>query len=240
MRACPRSSRSCVIGDATRWRTRSHPIAVVSFAGALAIATAACATDDGYFPAARPDAPQARTEGAGRGRDAGASGIDGLRDTVLPADGSSDAPDAANTNSKRACRFSELHRGGYCYFVPGFRYMTFAEGRRLCRIRGGEAATIESAVDNKLIYGLLPRLSSGAWIGLRRTTSGATFGWIDKSGSGFRNWARGEPNNEKGVERCAMIWGPAITKPALRGAWNDTNCETPGRDSIVCRRRAKP
>lgn len=226
-----------------RSRTLRHLAPLV--AGALAMTAVACSpAQETYFPPAHPDrgSPPPRPD-VGRARHDGGpfnpsddAGVGGAAPDSAPATPDGAAPDA----TKDPCDLFESFSKGYCYFTPGFRYMTFNEGRALCRIRGGEVATIENVADNKMIYSMLPYLSYGAWIGLQRVPNGKAFSWLDKSKARFRHWAAGEPNNEKGVERCAIMWGPRISKASLRGRWNDTNCTSPGRDTVVCRRKVKP
>lgn len=197
-----------------------------NLAAAILIAVAVAACNGGTVTAYDPRTAWKGTTQTGSAADGGASAGSDSR--------TGDGGSASGSDSGGPCKLFERYHGGYCYFAPGFRWMTFSEGRALCRIQGGEVATIDSAAVDKIAYGLLPHLSSAAWIGLRRKPNDKRFGWLDGKKASYRNWAPGEPNNSKGRENCVVLWGPYIRAP-LRSHWNDASC-TAGYDSVICRR----
>ena len=61
------------------------------------------------------------------------------------------------------------------------------------------------------------------WVGARRDENNLdTFLWTDGSVMDYESWAKNEPNNQKGVEYCALSgWGTATN-------WNDGTCNSAG------------
>ncbi|XP_070696447.1 C-type mannose receptor 2-like [Pempheris klunzingeri] len=105
------------------------------------------------------------------------------------------------------------------------------EAQSYCREQYTDLATIHSMKDVDILNNVanLSRMvysedSYRAWIGLyddldswRWSLSNTSF--YKYGEKEFRRWASGEPNNEKGNERCTQIYHD--------GRWNDVNCDTP-------------
>jgi hypothetical protein len=148
-----------------------------------------------------------------------------------PADGPSrvDAPSP--------CGAGETHSGGHCYsVVSGGAPMMYPIARQQCQKSGALPASVNTAAEHALVYGLVGSSSQGAWIGLLRTGSGkGDFVWESGASVSYTQWAAGEPNNDGGAENCVLIWGPGVSNPQLPSRWNDAPCHVP-RDTVVCER----
>lgn len=153
-------------------------------------------------------------------------------DAGLSADGGGWGPLA---DGGRPCEGLEQRFEGRCYFAAGVKWLTYEAGKQLCASHGAEPVSLDSEAENEFVFKLLPHANSAAWIGLRRTAAG-DFRWESGAALGYARWADGEPNNEGGKERCAVLWGPGLSTAALRGRWNDAPCESPGRDTVICER----
>ena len=88
---------------------------------------------------------------------------------------------------------------------------------------GGNLATVNNAAENTWIvstfsnFGGIPR---GLWIGLTDAVSEGTFVWASGEPVVYTNWARGEPNNNGGIEDWAEILYPNDTAGRFPH-WND-------------------
>ncbi|KAM5158316.1 macrophage mannose receptor 1-like [Mantella aurantiaca] len=60
------------------------------------------------------------------------------------------------------------------------------------------------------------------WIGLENSDPDEGYQWSDGSPLVYQNWDYGEPNNQHGVEHCAVL-----KKSHYRMFWNDVHCEHP-------------
>ena len=133
------------------------------------------------------------------------------------------------------CQGKESYFQGYCYLAVGYKWMDYLSASKLCAANQGQVASVLSQAENQFIFSMLPALNSAAWIGLRRKTG--QFTWVDGQAKGYMNWASGEPNNENGDEECVVMWGPNLKQTSWHGKWNDTSCTTPGRDTVICKRK---
>lgn len=122
-----------------------------------------------------------------------------------------------------------------CYYVDASGKRTYDEARRACAGRGAEVVEIDTPAEDAFVYRLLPPSSSAAWIGLRRVGTSGRFAWA-RGPATYRNWDAGEPNNQKGIENCVVLWGPALRHPSRRAHWNDVPCAAVPRSVVICER----
>jgi len=148
------------------------------------------------------------------------------------ADGGSRPPDDGGTT----CEGIEQPFESSCYFAAGVKWLSYEAAQQLCASHGAKPVSVDSEGENSFVFRLLPPANQAAWIGLRRSGTSGGFRWEGGVAPGYQRWASGEPNNEGGKERCAVIWGPGLAVEALRGRWNDVPCEEPGRDTVICER----
>jgi hypothetical protein len=96
--------------------------------------------------------------------------------------------------------------------------------------KGGHLATISSAAENNIVYGLvkddkfwIPEnwgSGTGPWIGLQRL--GNSWQWITGEKLTYMNWAPGEPNPPSSKEDVAVLSGHTPSGRALKGpTWDD-------------------
>jgi hypothetical protein len=145
------------------------------------------------------------------------------------------SPSPLDSGPPNNCTAQETYFNGHCYLLTGVKWIDYATATQLCAMNNGQVASIQSAAENKFVFGLLHFANQAVWIGLKR--QGQNFAWVDGSAVGYLNWAPGEPNNEDGTENCSVMWGPALKNAAWHGLWNDVPCGDPGRDTVVCKRK---
>jgi len=151
-------------------------------------------------------------------------------------------PDVGKVDAASKCASGESYYGGHCYRVTGIKYISWATGKTMCQGQTPpmELVTITSAGENQFVFNLLPALNQTAWIGLKRTGSGATdFAWDSGNPVTYWNWASGEPSNDGGIENCVLMWGPHLSNTTLISYWNDMPCDpstTAKVDAVICER----
>ncbi|KAK2863599.1 hypothetical protein Q5P01_003132 [Channa striata] len=117
-----------------------------------------------------------------------------------------------------------------------YEHKNLTEARSYCREHYTDLATVETLEDvntltamanlSQMIYS---SNNYRAWIGLYDDVNSWRWSLADAAfykpeEADFKNWADGEPNNDRSVERCADMYG--------NGFWNDEDCEMPF--SSVC------
>ncbi|XP_072050976.1 uncharacterized protein [Amphiura filiformis] len=109
-----------------------------------------------------------------------------------------------------------LYRG-HCY-----RYFsistTWTVARDHCRGLGGDLASIHSAEENSIIYGLI---SSDVWIGGNDMSREGDFQWSDGSRFGFTNWYYPQPDNSNNEDCVHLLYR---SDPTYAKKWNDLTC----------------
>uniref|UniRef100_A0A8C6SE95 C-type lectin domain-containing protein n=1 Tax=Neogobius melanostomus TaxID=47308 RepID=A0A8C6SE95_9GOBI len=102
-----------------------------------------------------------------------------------------------------------------CYHPLKFFFinttLNWNDASTYCKQHHDSLATIKSMVENNQ----LATFPAGGWIGLADLPKNP-WQWIG-SGSRFTNWATGQPDNNNGVEHCAIMDADSL--------WRDENCE---------------
>lgn len=87
---------------------------------------------------------------------------------------------------------------------------------------GGHLVTVDDDTENTWVYtafSLFGGVQRGLWIGLNDQALERSFVWANGSGSTYRNWASGEPNNA-GDEDFVFIYPP---NEGRGPTWNDSS-----------------
>lgn len=110
---------------------------------------------------------------------------------------------------------------GHVYFLLDCASWTKsqAEANRL----GGHLVTINDQAENDWVYDQFSRMNGelrNLWIGLNDAQSEGAMQWASGQTSDYTNWSPAEPNNVKGEEHFAAIWGPYDEFEYVR-LWND-------------------
>ena len=135
------------------------------------------------------------------------------------------------------CVGQEFPFNGHCYSMLGYKWIDFATAKAICAQVKAQVASIGSAAENDFIFSLMPLFVQSAWIGLERKPGNLSeFTWPSGEPVTFKKWTPGEPNNSKGIEQCAIMFGAYKNDPSLHGKWNDVPCVEPPRDSVICER----
>ncbi|GFO00448.1 macrophage mannose receptor 1 [Plakobranchus ocellatus] len=96
------------------------------------------------------------------------------------------------------------------------------QAQSVCESQGGSLVTIHDQATNDFLFTVLlsnkaANVDSGFWIGLRDSTVGGGFIWIDDSALDFQAWAYQQPNSFTLVESC----GEALIESKR---WRLENC----------------
>ncbi|KAM5158317.1 macrophage mannose receptor 1-like [Mantella aurantiaca] len=104
------------------------------------------------------------------------------------------------------------------YIGPKEERKSWFEAREFCRAIGGDLLSVNSKQDeDTLLRMLLMRLQF--WIGLENSDPDEGFQWSDGSPLVYQTWSYGEPNNQQGIEHCAVL------RISYSLFWNDVPCE---------------
>jgi len=117
------------------------------------------------------------------------------------------------------CEFPWIQPGNDspCYAVST-EALNFYNADKFCATHGGFLAEPRTAEETNLIE-LFVMPEGNYWIGLTDLADEGAFVWgTDYSAPDYTNWISGQPDNEKGDEDCAHLYG----KDGLQ--WNDAPC----------------
>ncbi|XP_064597162.1 LOW QUALITY PROTEIN: macrophage mannose receptor 1-like [Liolophura sinensis] len=116
---------------------------------------------------------------------------------------------------------------GMCYFVSVSDKKTWYEARDWCHQNGAHLTSIHSKTENDVLTSLTAKLTYGIyWIGLNSLNLDG-FKWSDSTMVEFVNWAKNEPNDGYGGQRCVDFYN-------FNGGWNDDNCAD--KNEFICRK----
>ncbi|XP_028395588.1 macrophage mannose receptor 1-like [Dendronephthya gigantea] len=158
----------------------------------------------------------------------------GLPDLTTPTAGT--LPPTKLITSK-GCPKNWKEHGNSCYLFVNptlkIRLMSWQDSKANCLGYGADLVSIHDSSEVNFINQETSKLSTfWFWIGLyrKKTTNDAKVGWIWSDGSNLTNpqWARGEPNNYRGNEKCGEIH----TKRKL---WNDNDCSK--QFASICKKK---
>ncbi|XP_055999470.1 galactose-specific lectin nattectin-like [Ostrea edulis] len=110
--------------------------------------------------------------------------------------------------------------GTSCYKLNK-RKSTWKTADQFCRGLSGKLAEIGTKSENDFIKNLIKNNSGTerAWLGGADTAEEGTWIWsFSEIPLSFKNWNKGEPNDDKGKEDCLEILG------TQNGLWNDLPC----------------
>ncbi|KAH7720381.1 macrophage mannose receptor 1-like protein [Aphelenchoides avenae] len=122
--------------------------------------------------------------------------------------------------------------------------LTWSDANRSCKEDGGRLVVIEDAAENDWLADFSAfsrRISCAAWIGLHDVTASQQWIWVDGSSPATFFWAKGEPNDLTGSEKCVHLYArqtEANDEHAhLHGKWNDDRCDE--THDFICENAAK-
>lgn len=99
-------------------------------------------------------------------------------------------------------------------FKTGGFEKTFAEAQKICRQAGGEMASPRSAAENEAVQQLAIAQNKNVFLGT--TNTNGKFTYPTGQPLVYSNWAPGEPNDDRGAEKCVELY--------TNGKWNDKKC----------------
>ncbi|KAL6467003.1 hypothetical protein MHYP_G00248070 [Metynnis hypsauchen] len=113
--------------------------------------------------------------------------------------------------------------------ISSFYYMStekksWSQSRQYCRDRGTDLVIINSRREQEFINKVFG--STEAWIGLTDVDTEGVWKWVDNSALIIEFWFKGEPNDYKGKEDCAVT-GYKDAGSERVSTWNDYPCDFP-------------
>uniref|UniRef100_A0A3Q1EUQ7 C-type lectin domain-containing protein n=1 Tax=Acanthochromis polyacanthus TaxID=80966 RepID=A0A3Q1EUQ7_9TELE len=120
---------------------------------------------------------------------------------------------------------------GRCYKYISSR-MTWVDAELHCVSEGANLVSIHSADEQNFVNSLIKNFDPArtlTWIGLSDVHREGAWMWSDGSKVAFVFWDKGQPDNHKGDEDCA------VTNLGSGFKWNDDPC--PGTWPFVCKSR---
>nr|XP_022305077.1 perlucin-like protein [Crassostrea virginica] len=117
-----------------------------------------------------------------------------------------------------------------CYYFSTSA-VTFNDAMVACDSRGSSVLVIRNSREEKWLdlHCRLRGYVYGLWLGISDVQrEGYMVAISDRSRLSYVNWIKGQPDNYRGNEHCALYW------PALK-AWNDISCSS--KVHFVCTKK---
>jgi len=164
-------------------------------------------------------------------------GCDGEKPFVCAVETGAGQPPPPQSFASHCNELHGVHAEGSekCFFAPEAT-ASWPQAESDCKAQGGHLASILSAEENDLVYGLY--VSSGArdshgamWIGASddpaeiEGTAEGVWEWSDGNGIAFSSWSPGEPNDWGSGQDCGVMWKDDKS-------WDDQGCD--GEKPYVC------
>lgn len=102
--------------------------------------------------------------------------------------------------------------GGTETYVLQTTPMTWRDAQSFCRQHHTDLVSVKTEEQNQKVF--LHANGNPIWIGLSRDY----WKWSDNRSTSFRNWRKGQPDNARDSEHCAVL----VT--SSRHQWNDDSC----------------
>ncbi|GFR82785.1 macrophage mannose receptor 1-like [Elysia marginata] len=119
------------------------------------------------------------------------------------------------------------HFNDQCFYA-GSGAESWFQARRDCLHIGGDLVSITSDSEKDFILQMIPKIyPENIWIGLYEVEPGRHI-WSDGSPKVYFNFAKGQPDDNHGSERCVIM-------SKDDGKWHDQNCMK-GWSSYVCKK----
>ena len=99
-----------------------------------------------------------------------------------------------------------------------------------------------------MVYALIEEKGqerSQFWIGIHKFTEDSFVYQSNNQPIAFQHWGSysdelgPQPNNYDGNQNCVEIHGTTSTWKSQKGAWNDRECSTSLRHSLICEKKAQ-
>ncbi|KAM3913288.1 pulmonary surfactant-associated protein D-like [Leptodactylus fuscus] len=120
--------------------------------------------------------------------------------------------------------FKDITIAGDKIYVTKGAQGNYKDGKAECTNGRGQLATPQNALENKAVQEIAAQYKVFPFLGITDIDTEGTFRYPDGKTISYSNWAKGEPNNDKGVEDCVEMY--------FDGYWNDKNCDE--KRLIIC------
>ena len=118
---------------------------------------------------------------------------------------------------------------GKCY-IFGNKEVNWHEAEICCKDWGGHLTSVHSDPENYVVNSIR-KTERSTWIGLNDQVKEGTYVWVDGTPLDYKNYHKGERNNNKGLEHCLLLVSSG------RLTWNDGTCNT--KNNFICKKGKK-
>ncbi|KAK2863334.1 hypothetical protein Q5P01_002867 [Channa striata] len=109
-------------------------------------------------------------------------------------------------------------------------HMTWARAEKICQSMGAHLTSVENLNEyHELQKMTAPYGNKETWIGGTDAQEENIWFWSNGEKFDYKNWCRGEPNNQKGLQHCLLI------NHTARKCWDDLQCKA--RRPFICAKR---
>ncbi|KAM4636535.1 pulmonary surfactant-associated protein D-like [Discoglossus pictus] len=142
--------------------------------------------------------------------------LDSLKLQVSSMDGRLNSLQSNIAGLKKAVLFSRGTSAGSKLYVTNGVETNYDNAKVQCANAGGQLAAPRNAEENQAVATIVSQHNRLAFLGITDLQTRRIFRYINGEALSYTNWNNGEPNNEKGVERCVEMF--------TNGKWNDKRC----------------
>merc|ERR1712110_308388 len=120
-----------------------------------------------------------------------------------------------------------------CYkLVEESAGLTWEAAQARCQAdESSHLASVTSAAEDAIVYGLLKSVTQNGWIGASDKDTEGTFVWTDGSAFSFTNWNTGQPDSSTADGQ------DCVRMRQTDGKWDDIKCDGTGTKAFVCSKK---
>ncbi|KAL6467044.1 hypothetical protein MHYP_G00248480 [Metynnis hypsauchen] len=136
------------------------------------------------------------------------------------------------TRSHKRTDTSEQEKNTSSFYYMSTEKKSWSQSRQYCRDRRTDLVIINSRREQEFISKVFG--STEAWIGLTDSQTEGVWKWVDDSALTTEFWFKGEPNDYRGKEDCAVTGYQGAGSERV-STWADYPCDYPAVG--ICEKR---